>query len=315
MADINVTGEPRARDQVWENTGFRLSWGAIFAGAVVATVLQITLALLGIGLGFLGWNPGDPLSNLGTGALIWFGVTAILTLFVGGLTTGRLAGVLTPGDGALHGIVMWSISTLLATYLIWKVLSFAVGSALGLVGGAVSTTAGALASGLTTAGAAALGQAGNIDPNQLQGQIESILRETGNPALQPDSLQAQIQQAQGAATSGASNQALANDIISQIQRTGGQVRREDLINVITARSDLTRPEAERLATRIEAAAGNARQQISTTVDTLSAQASRTAQNVADDLKAAMVRAAWAALLAMGLSLAAAAWGATMTARE
>jgi hypothetical protein len=311
MADIDVSGPTAARGRVWERTGFRLSWGAIFAGFVIATVLQVALSLLGIGLGFLGWNPGDPLAALGTGTLIWVIVTAIITLFIGGMVTGRLAGVLTRGDGALHGVVMWALSTLFAVWLVWKMISYLLGSALGIVGGAVSTTAGAVAGGVAQAGASAIGQAGGINVAAIRREIDTALRQTGNPALRPESVQARAEQVQGAAVSPESNQALANDIAAEIQRTAGKVRREDLVNLIAARTHLTRPEAERLADRVEALAGSAQQQ----VDTLGARAERTAENVAQDVKRALVRMSWLALLAMGLSVAAAAWGATMTARE
>ncbi len=311
MANIDVTRGRAREDGVIEHTGFRLSWGAIFAGLAVATVLQVALSLLGIGLGFLGWNAGDPLASLGLGAAIWAALTAIATLFIGGMTTGRLAGVLTRGDGALHGVVMWALSSLLGMYLLWSVLSFLVGGALGIVGSTVSTAAGAVTSGVVQAGAAAVGQMAGLDAGALQREFEAILRETGNPALRPDSLSEQIQDAGESAVSGQNNQALAADVVAEIQRTAGQVRREDLINIISARTELSRPEADRLAARIETAVASARSQISTTADTLGARAGAVAQ----DVEGALARVAWIALLIMGLSVGAAAWGTAITARE
>lgn len=306
MAEIDVR---RDRDrEVWEQTGFRLSWGAIFAGLVVATVIQIALSLLGVGLGFLGWNPGDPLADLGTGAAIWTGLVAIISLFIGGLTTGRLAGVLTKGDGALHGVVMWGLSTLLAVYLI----SSGVGSLLGSAFGIVSQTAGAVASGVTQAGAAALGQAGGIDFGALQSEIETALEQTGNPALQPEAIQEDLEATgEAATTTGQSNEAVAQELTERIQQTAGNVDRQDLINVIAARTDLTPAEADALATRIETAANNARTQVASTVQNVQTQAVQTA----GDLQGALVRGAWLALLTMGLSVGAAAAGASMTARD
>ena len=311
MANIGVAREGREHDALIEHTGFRLSWGAIFAGFVIATVLQMALSLLGVGLGFLGWDPGDPLRNLGIGAAIWFALTAIITMFIGGMTTGRLAGVLTRGDGALHGVVMWSLSTLLAIYLVSSGASYVLGGVFGFLTNAVTTTVGAVATGAAQAGVAAAGQAGNLDVNAIQREIEATLQQTGNPALQPDSLQAQVEGARGAATTGASNQALAQDLFNQIQQTAGQVRREDLINVITARTGLSEPEAERLAARIETASGQARTQVSGAVEDVQAGAADAASTAGNALQ----KGAWLALLVMGLSVAAGAWGAAMTARE
>lgn len=315
MAEIDVAREGTTRDRLWESTGFRLSWGAIFAGVVIATALQIVFALLGVGLGFLGWDPGDPLANLGIGTAIWMGIAGIVSLFIGGLTTGRLAGVLTRGDGALHGVVMWSLSTLLAAWLVWGGFSFLLGNALGIVGNTVSTTAGAVATGAVQAGAAAVGQIGGIDPADLQAEVETALRQTGNPELRPDSLAAQAEQVGAAATSEESNRALAGDLTAEIERTAGQVRRQDLINIIAARTDLSPAEADQLAGRVETLAQGAYAQAGTALDTLGARAGRTAGAVAEDVQDALVKAAWIALLMMGLSVAAAAAGAAMTARE
>ncbi|CAN5213287.1 hypothetical protein BH23GEM4_BH23GEM4_17330 [soil metagenome] len=314
MADIDVA-QGATHDRVWESTGFRLSWGAIFAGVVIATVLQVVFSLLGVGLGFLGWDPGDPLANLGIGAAIWTGIAGIVSLFIGGLTTGRLAGVLTRGDGALHGVVMWGLATLLALWLIWGGFSFLLGNALGIVGNTVSTTAGAVASGAVQVGAAAVGQIGDIDPAALQGEVEEALRQTGNPELRPDSLAATAGEIGAAATSEETNRALAGDLASEIERTAGQVRRQDLINIIAARTDLSPPEADRLVGRVETLAQRVYAQAGTTLDTLGAQVERTAGAVADDVEDALVKAAWSALLMMGLTLVAAVAGAAMTARE
>ncbi len=128
-----VTGEP-----VIEHTGFRLSWGAIFAGLVVATVLQILFMLTGIAIGFAVWNPGDSPEALGIGIGVWVAVAAIISLFMGGLTTGHMAGVLTPGDGAIHGVVMWGLSTILTVWL-------AVTGVTGLLGGALDMAASPVA--------------------------------------------------------------------------------------------------------------------------------------------------------------------------
>jgi amino acid transporter len=72
-------------------------------------VSQIVLSVLGIAIGFTIWSPGDAAQELGIGAGIWAAVAALISLFLGGVVTGRLAGVLTPGDGALHGGVMWGL--------------------------------------------------------------------------------------------------------------------------------------------------------------------------------------------------------------
>ena len=129
--------------------GFRLSWGAIFAGFVVATVTQIVLSVLGLAIGLSVFDPGsDSLGGYGVGATIWFVATTAVSLFLGGLVLGRLAGILKTRDGVLHGIVMWGLSTLLAVWMVGNGLGVLIGTTFNtlarttsaVVSGAVSAT-------------------------------------------------------------------------------------------------------------------------------------------------------------------------------
>src|SRR5262245_21666483 len=72
----------------------RVSWGAIFAGAVVVVAIQLALALLGLGLGAGTVEPfvePKPLAGLGIAATIWIIVSSLIALFAGGIVAGRLA--------------------------------------------------------------------------------------------------------------------------------------------------------------------------------------------------------------------------------
>ena len=93
----------------------------------MATALQIVLSLPGLAIGLRAYDAGDSVNRFGIGAGIRVLVTAVVALFVVGVTTGRLAGVLTRGDGIPHGIVLRGLTTLTAAWL-W---ASGVGSALG----------------------------------------------------------------------------------------------------------------------------------------------------------------------------------------
>lgn len=145
MADLDI----KRTDPLVDIVGFRLSWGAIWAGFVVATVVQIALSVLGMAIGLSAFDPGvDSASGFGIGAAIWFIATAIVSLFLGGLVVGRLAGILKKRDGMLHGIVMWGLSTLLAVWMVANGVGMLVGTTLNtltrttsaVVSGAVSAT-------------------------------------------------------------------------------------------------------------------------------------------------------------------------------
>jgi hypothetical protein len=168
MAEIGVD----RKTAVVERTGFRLSWGAIFAGLFVAIGLHLTLALLGIGIGFTAWDPASPggadPGNVAAGVGIWTAISGLIALFVGGTTTGRLAGVLTRGDGALHGIILWALTTVVLLWLIISGLGFLLGGAFGIIGRTAAAT-------VETVGGAATGAAGPAITGAVRGEERQTL--------------------------------------------------------------------------------------------------------------------------------------------
>ena len=119
----------------------QVSWGAIFAGVVVALVVQVLLTMLGVGIGIAtldpgtGDNPAASTFSVVTG--LWYVVSGILAAFAGGYIAARMSGKTAATTGALHGLTTWAFTTLLVLYL----LSTAVGS---IVGGAFSGVANAV---------------------------------------------------------------------------------------------------------------------------------------------------------------------------
>ena len=315
-------GTTTERDPRVEHTGFRLSWGAIFAGLVVATALQMVLTTLGAAIGFAAYDPaaGDSGKALGVGALIWAALTAIGTLYLGGMTTGRLAGILTRGDGMLHGVILWALSTLLAIHLLSSGAGALLGGTLGALGKATGAVAGGVANAAGSAAGTTIEQQSNdgekeLDFDALQREIETTLGQTGNPALSPDSLQGAADQAQDqaaqSAQGGASNQQVAQELGDLLRSKRGEVGRDEMVNVIAARTGKSRAEAEQIATQVETRVQSARTQVGQQV----AEVRDSAVSNADQAGEGIAKAAWGALLVMGLSVAAAAFGAAQTARE
>src|SRR5256714_12650325 len=87
----------------------RISWGAIFAGAIIALATQLLLTLIGTAVGLATLNPAtgqNPSSTtLGIGAVIWLVISSLLSLFLGGYVAGRLGGTF---NGWLHGLATWA---------------------------------------------------------------------------------------------------------------------------------------------------------------------------------------------------------------
>jgi hypothetical protein len=119
----------------------QISWGAVFAGATIALVLQIILNLVGVGVGLstidvtAGSTPSA--GSLSVGAGIWWVISGIVAAAIGGYIAGRLSGKASRSTTAYHGLVAWAVSTLVVVYLLSSAAS-------GLIGGALSTATSAL---------------------------------------------------------------------------------------------------------------------------------------------------------------------------
>ncbi|MDT0647607.1 hypothetical protein RM545_12980 [Zunongwangia sp. F260] len=115
----------------------RSSWGAIFAGALTALAVAFLLNLLGLGIGLTSINPmteSDPLAGLGTGTIIWWGLSNLVALFVGGMVAGRMSGFPSSADGGIHGFLAWALYAIVTFYF----LTSTVGSIMNGIGSAVS---------------------------------------------------------------------------------------------------------------------------------------------------------------------------------
>lgn len=146
MAEIDVTRRGMTTEGIIERPAFRVRWGAVFAGLVVALALEAVLTLLGTAIGLSTMDNGAG-RGLGVGAAIWLILSVLVSLYVGGLVTGHLADVRTRGDGALHGILMWGLSTILAVYLLASGVSGILGGAMQFASSGAAATAGAAAQG------------------------------------------------------------------------------------------------------------------------------------------------------------------------
>src|SRR5688572_11083546 len=143
----------------------RISWGAIIAGLIVTLVCQILLTMLGVAIGAATIEPLNeqkPLEGLATGAAIWWIVSSLISLFLGGCVAGRLAGVPRKADGALHGIIMWGTATLITFLLVGTALGGLFGGAFNALSKSVNHT---------------LGQ--GAPPSQVGEQIKGELQQRG----------------------------------------------------------------------------------------------------------------------------------------
>jgi hypothetical protein len=175
----------------------RVSWPAIFAGAVVTVSLQVLLSMLGVGIG-LGTvdpastdNPG--LATFGIGAGLWWLASTLVSLVVGGYTAAWLAGITLRFDGMLHGLVTWGVTLLLTFYLLGSAVGGAIGGAFNLVGNVTGAAASAAGEGIRAA-APQIAEMAPASVEELRERARDFLRPSGaDPAtLSPEDAQAEI---------------------------------------------------------------------------------------------------------------------------
>jgi hypothetical protein len=122
----------------------RVSWPAIFAGLTAAVALEVLFMLLGAGLGFAIYNPitsENPVSSLGAGALVVQGMSAVVSLWLGGWVAGRFIPGRARASACLHGFIVWCSATVAGVVLVAAGAGWILGDISKLVGGGLSAAA------------------------------------------------------------------------------------------------------------------------------------------------------------------------------
>jgi hypothetical protein len=211
----------------------RLSWGAVFGGAVVGLGLWLLLYAFGLAVGLTVLDPSDPSSLKPSGIFtgVWSLIAPLIALFLGGLVAGRMSGVLRVGDGAIHGLAMWGLTTLIGACLVMMALAAAI-SSVAAAGGS------ALAAGGSTLGAAVAGAAGGapqlgLDADDALRPINQRLQAQGKPPVTAEQLQA-----------------AARDTVRRAAREG-RLDRELLASSIARQTALSEADVRELTERIQ----------------------------------------------------------------
>ena len=262
----------------------RVSWGALFAGTIVALATWILLYAIGLAVGLSSVDPQDMSSarvaGIGTG--IYSILAPLIALFVGGVVAARLAGLRNHKDGALHGVVVWGLTTIAGLFLIGSLLSNIVGGIVGMGKTAVSSAAtaasGQQGGGQQGGGGGPLAALG-LDYNALLAPVNQRLQAQGMPPVTADQLGASLQ-----------------DVLPAMIATGN-FNRDTLVGAVAQNTAMSRAEAEQIAAQVQARAIEARERVAAT-------ATSSALQVADTTG----KAFWAISAALALGLASAAAG-------
>ena len=290
MATKVTTGVLPVDEAYLGKTPTRFSWGAIFAGVVIAVAVQLVLGILGAGIGLTmvdpvqGTTPGA--AGFGIGAGIFWLITTVLALGAGGYAAARVAGVHERFDALVHGLVVWGVTLILTLYL----LTSAVG---GIIGGAfrtVGSVAGAAGSTVGAAAPAAASVAG-IDRSDVRSEAAAYLSDAPSDPAQMTSEQAQKE--------------IAKELPA-LARGGaeGQQAESRIVDIVAAQRKISRPEAQAQVTR-------AKQQFVRTKD----QAVATAKSATDKAAGAAAGTSFVLVLALLVGAGAAGFGATAATRR
>lgn len=236
----------------------RISWGAIFAGVVTFLVLQLFFGVLGLAIGAATIDPlqeQNPFQGVGVGTGIWFLLTTLVSFYISGLVAGRLSANPTKMDRALHGLIVWGLSTLLSFYLVTATAA-----------GAIAGTIGVLGRGL-----GALSQA---VPAMMGDEINSIRQEVAD-------LVARINSNPNTAGTPETNIDVSGIVNRLFLSESGALTPEDrsaVVDVLTARAGMSQEDALALVgsweRRIRDARANGNQRMRETTDQIASGISR-----------------------------------------
>lgn len=123
----------------------RLSWSAIIAGCVAALSLHLLLIMLGMSMGIALVDPSPGQQDwpeLSAAAGIAWSVSALISLWIGGWIAGR-TGRRGPGNsGGIHGVLVWSVATVVSFGVITGGAGMLIGGAAKMAGRGAAMAAG-----------------------------------------------------------------------------------------------------------------------------------------------------------------------------
>jgi hypothetical protein len=230
-----------------ESSFSAVSWGAIIAGAVAASVVSLCLMLLGAGLGLTAVSPwaGEGTSGeaAGIASMAWVLFMQAAAALLGGYMAGRLRVKWTGLDrdeivfrDSAHGFLTWALGTIIAASFLASAASAVISAAatVGATAGAAATAVAAPAAAEAVKSAQSGTGGASANPSNPNASIVDTLFRSANP--QADN-----------GNNGANARAEAGRILSALKQ-GTDMSREDrayLAKSIAANSGISEEEADK----------------------------------------------------------------------
>lgn len=283
--------EPRERIEKDYFYFKRISWGAIFAGFVIALVTNLALNLLGLGIGIGAVDPMEQNAvpqSLGIGAIIWYLLSIIISLIAGGWVAARLSDIPERTSGILHGLLAWCLFTIFSFYLLTTTVGSIIGVTGQVAGQALSLAGQGISAVAPELGDAAQQQLGQSDIIQ---NFKQEARELAQGTLRnPEQLDENIDR-----------------IFSKADSLISDADRKTLANAIAEETDMSQSEARQTANRWV----NQFQQSKQEVEQLTQKAEQEAKIVAEDVSSAVSTAAIAGFIGLVVGAISSAAGGAM----
>jgi hypothetical protein len=220
-------------------------WGSVFAGVVMAMVVQLFLSVLGSGIGLSAvQHDGSNLQELGVGAIVWWIAAGTIAFFIAGWTSGRMAGIPRPLDGMMHGILAWGVTTIISVFVITSAMGVAIKGGVNMVKSGSQAIAAA---------APQVGDAiNNVIPPEYKPdtmEIQNEIRVTLDQRLQqPDQAPQVMQQ-------------LVPAVIALGSEQNQDANRQKVVTILTQNTNMTPQEADQTVDRWAQNAQQARVQL------------------------------------------------------
>lgn len=278
----------------------RLSWRAIIAGTAITLAVQVLLTLLGLGFGLGSIHPTTeqhPFKGLGISSLIWWIISMLVSLFMGGWATGWFSRAMNKTDSILQGLLTWCMFAFVNFYFLTT-----------SIGGIISGAGAVVNKGLMMAGNTAkaiLPEASqtikdhiNIDDGdfkRLKEDANTLLSQTGKKQLQPGSLEKKADRAKNTAQeagkkmlenpleAGEQADTLLNKLFSMTDSTFSAADKDALANVIVKRTGKSKEEADQIVDNWSQAWGQAKQKAEQVKQEAIAKAEEAGEKVASAL--------------------------------
>lgn len=238
----------------------RVSWGAIFAGVIIVLVVQAALAFLGVGIGLSTVDfreEANPFGGLGVGAMIWWVISSLIALFLGGFVAARLAGVTRRGNGALHGLVTYGFASLFAFYLMTTAIGAVIGGAFGVVNTSVSAMGQAASNPDITREVRQQTQSGDAEQTwaRIQQEVTQLFSQAAGTVERSttDRTSGTSRDVTPAPGVSVKTDAEAQQMIQRYVQAGrdpdNAADRDAIVNMLVSRTDMSRSQAEQTVDR------------------------------------------------------------------